>query len=362
MLEHSRRSTLQELRASFIDRVRNPKQQQQQQSCPFCDPSTFPPLLAVFPRLRGVTVDVAANRDSGLIWKAFCKATVREKRRVWVVCTGIGEGVLLSEEKRLGMKVRIVDGKVRRVWEIVRGLERDEVRRLVEYGWRSEGVGEAMRVSERVADGLLRLIWYYEVDGREADDGGDESASFRAEAGSSMSDGEEEQDAPTATGLESPTARLHRWLGLSTHTEAGRLAVNGSDEHMMPARTDLGTWRPAGNEIDKHMKSTRTVTGSQAGTPTREQRIPTGTTDGRNPKRSLASRWDTCHWSRDFLAPLNWALRVWLKRESGEQDHEYVKIVEGREVRDVIAAEKMKAALLEEFSRTPQRDEFRAGV
>jgi hypothetical protein len=39
-----------------------------------------------------------------------------------------------------------------------------------------------------------------------------------------------------------------------------------------------------------------------------------------------------------------------------------VKIVEGRGVRDIVAAEKMKIALLEEFSRTPQRGELRAGV
>jgi hypothetical protein len=315
-------------------------------------------LLAVFPRLRGVTVDVAANRDSGLVWRAFCKAVVREKRRVWVVCTGVGEGVLFSEEKRLGMKVRIVDGKLRRVWEIVKTLERDEVRRSVEYGWRSEGVGEAMRVSERVADGLLRLFWYYEVDSREADDG-DESASIRAEAGSPMSDDEEEQNAPTPTGIESPRVRLLCWLGLSAHTEVRSPAVDGTDGHMMPVRTDSGTWRPAGNENDKRMESADTVSGSHAGNPTREQRVSTGTKD---PKRPLASRWSTCHWSRDFLTPLNWALRVWLKREDGEQDHEYVKIVEGRGVRDIVAAEKMKIALLEEFSRTPQRGELRAGV
>jgi hypothetical protein len=79
-----------------------------------------------------VTVDVAANRDSGLVWEAFCEHAVRKKRRVWVVCTGVGEGVLMSGERRLGFKVRIVDRKINRAWEIVRELERDEVRRFVE--------------------------------------------------------------------------------------------------------------------------------------------------------------------------------------------------------------------------------------
>ena len=46
-------------------------------------------------------------------------------------------------------------------------------------------------------------------------------------------------------------------------------AVDGTDEHMMPARADSGTRRPAGDETDNHMKSTRLVTGSQAGNPTR---------------------------------------------------------------------------------------------
>lgn len=85
------------------------------------------------------------------------------------------------------MKVMIGDGKIRRVWEVVRGLGGDEVRRFVEYGWRSDGVWEAMRVSERVADGLLRVLWYYDVlCGREGGDG-DEGASVWAEDGSQMS-------------------------------------------------------------------------------------------------------------------------------------------------------------------------------
>lgn len=59
---------------------------------------------------------------------------------------------------------------------------------------------------------------------------------------------------------------------------------------------------------------------------------------------------------------MNWALRVWLKREDGKQDYEYVRIVEGGGLKDVLTAEKMKGALLEEFGRTPQRGECRAGV
>ena len=59
---------------------------------------------------------------------------------------------------------------------------------------------------------------------------------------------------------------------------------------------------------------------------------------------------------------MNWALRVWLKREDGKQDYEYVRIVEDGGLKDVLAAEKMKAALLEEFSRTSQRGEFCAGI
>jgi hypothetical protein len=86
----SHRSTLLGKRASRIDGIRRrlkrqqwqQQQQQKQQCCPFCDPSTFPPLLATFPRFRVVTVDVATNHDSGLVWRAFCKATVRKKRRV----------------------------------------------------------------------------------------------------------------------------------------------------------------------------------------------------------------------------------------------------------------------------------------
>ena len=141
------RHDVQSKRASCIDVVKRRPTPKQQQSCPFCDPSTFPPLQAIFPRLRSVTVDVAANRDSGLVWEAFCKDVVRKKRRIWVAYTGVGEGVLMSGERRFGVKVMIVDGKIRRVWEVVRGLGGDEVRRFVEYGWRSDGVWEAMRVS-----------------------------------------------------------------------------------------------------------------------------------------------------------------------------------------------------------------------
>lgn len=344
-------------RASCRLTKRRPKQKQQQQSCSFCNSSTFPPLLAVFPRLRVVTVDVAANRDSGLAWRAFCKATVRDKRRVWVAYTGIGEGVLVSEERRLGMKIRIVDGKMRRVWEIVAGLDRDEVRRFVEYGWRSEGVGEAMRLSERVADGLLRLCWYFDEGNRNAD-GGDEGVSIRAESGSLVVDDGNEQRASTRKGVECRTAHLHRWLGLSTYTESGGPAVDGSNEHMVLVRKDSG--RPACSEAHEQMRTNRT--GTKAANTIDDQRDLTGTKDIWSPKRPMALGWDACTWSRDFLTPLNWALRVWLMREIGDEDHEYVRIVEGGGIRDVVAAEDMKAILLEEFSSIPQRGEFRAGV
>jgi predicted patatin/cPLA2 family phospholipase len=59
---------------------------------------------------------------------------------------------------------------------------------------------------------------------------------------------------------------------------------------------------------------------------------------------------------------LNWALRVWLKREKRDQNHKYARIVEGGGVRDVVAAEKMMDALLEDFSNIPQSGELRAGV
>ena len=235
-------------------------------------------------------VDVAANRDSGLAWSASCKAAVQKKARLWMACTGIGEGVLMSEQKRLGMKVKIVDGKVKRVWEIVRELERDEARRYVEYGWRSEGVGKAMRVSERVADGLLRLLWFYGVGDREADDG-DENASVRAQAGSRIADSEEKLSASTRTGTESRIVRLHRWLGIhtadgsptcddgqawSTRTESEFPAIDGTDGHIMPTCTEG----------------------------------PTDTKDERDLKQPLVLKWDASHWDRDFLTPLNWALRV----------------------------------------------------
>ena len=93
-----------------------------------------------------------------------------------------------------------------------------------------------------------------------------------------------------------------------------------------------------------------------------EQNDFTDTKDGKRPKRPLDLKSDTCQWSRDYLTPLNRALRVWLKRDKGSQDHEHVRIVEGRGARDVVAAEKMKVELLEEFSNILQSDEFRAGV
>lgn len=118
------RNDVQPEQGSFINFKRRLRQSKQQQSCAFCDPSTFPPLPAILPRLRSVAVDVAANRDSGLVWEAFCEHAVRKKRHVWVTCTGVGEGVLMmSGERRLGMKVWIVDRKIKRVWEIVRELE-----------------------------------------------------------------------------------------------------------------------------------------------------------------------------------------------------------------------------------------------
>lgn len=263
-----------------------------------------------------------------------------------MACTGIGEGVLMNEGKRMGMKVRIVDGKMRRGWEIASELERDEVRRYVEYGWQSEGVGRAMRVLERVADGLLRVFWYYDGGCREEDDG-DESASVRAEAGSRMADGEDGQSASGHTGIESRTARVRRWLGLSIHTADGSPAYDENDGQRVSILTRFES--PAVDGLDGCIVPTRAEAS-------------TGTKEIKDPKLPLASGGDTCHWSRDFLTPLNWALRAWLKRGYGDEDHEYVRIVEGRGVRDVLTAEKMKTALLEEFGRSPQKGEFRAGV
>jgi len=50
------RHDVQSKRASFINIKRRLRQSKQQQSCPFCDPSTFPPLQAIFP--------AASQRDS----------------------------------------------------------------------------------------------------------------------------------------------------------------------------------------------------------------------------------------------------------------------------------------------------------
>jgi hypothetical protein len=200
-----------------------------------------------------------------------------------VACTDIGEGVLVSEEKRLGMKVIIVDRKVRRVWEIVSALGRDEVRRFVEYGWRGEGVGEAMRVSERVADGLLRLCWYSDAGSRDVDDG-DEGASLRTAAESQVVDDEDEKRAPIRAGIVCRTAHFHRWLGLSVHTGAGGPAVDGSDEHMVLVRKD--SERPACNESDEHMRSNRT--GTQATNETQEQGDPTGMNGDQEPEATTS--------------------------------------------------------------------------
>jgi hypothetical protein len=71
---------------------------------------------------------------------------VQKNRSVWVACTGIGEGVLQNEGMCFGMKIRIEDGKLKRVWEMVRALESNEVRHSVEDGMRSDGVREAMRI------------------------------------------------------------------------------------------------------------------------------------------------------------------------------------------------------------------------
>lgn len=257
------------------------------------------------------------------------------------------------------MKVTVVDGKMRRVWEIVKRLEGDEIRRFVEYGWRSEGVGQAMRVSERVAAGLLRMIWCFDVMSREADDG-DVSASVRAEAGSQVVDGKDEQRASNRTELEGRTAHLHRWLGLSSHIEVGSPEFDGNDRRIVPVRKDSG--QTASNESDEQVKSSRSHTGTWAADKTGEQRDTSGTNEDMKLERPQALKWDRSHWNRDFLTSLNWALRVWLKRGNGDQDHVYARIVESGGVRDVVAAEKMKAVLLEEFNSISQRGEFRAGV
>jgi len=126
-------------------------------------------LLAVFPRLREVTIDVTASREAGLVWQEFCKAAVLNHGRVWVACTGIEQGVLQNSKRNFGMEICIVDGKLKRVWEIVRRLEGKEVRHYVEDGMRRPGVRQAMRIAERVAHGLLHLFWFYDGYSRAAD-------------------------------------------------------------------------------------------------------------------------------------------------------------------------------------------------
>ena len=101
--------------------------------------------------------------------------------------------------------------------------------------------------------------------------------------------------------------------------------------------------------------STRTGTRRQAVNEKNEQRTFVLPKETGKPNRPLALRWDTCHWPWEFLTPLNWALRVWLKRDNDDQDQEYVRVIEGGGVRDMLAAEKMKVVLLEEMSRIPQR-------
>jgi hypothetical protein len=254
---------------------------------------------------------------------------------------------MMSGERRVGMKVWIVDGKIKGVWDVVRRLGRDEVRRFVEYGWRSDGVRQAMRVSERVADGILRLFWYCDVlCGREAGDGdGDEGASDLADDGSEVVvGGEDEQRVSDRTGIDSSTAHVCRWLGLSAHTKAESRAVNGTDENIATTASE----RLSDGKTDKHVRSAHTAADK-----INVQNDSSNAKDGRSPKRQLDLRWDTRQWSRDFLTPLNWALRVWLKPEKRDQNHKYARIVEGGGVRDVVAVERMRATLLEEFNKIP---------
>jgi hypothetical protein len=319
---------LQVKKRMFFPRQQKQRQQQQQhQSCPFCDPARFPPLMAVFPRLRRVSVDVAANRESGLVWRAFCKAAVQNNSRVWVACTGVGEGVLQDEERNFGMKICIVDGRLKRVWEIVRRLEREEVRGFVEDGMQSDGVREAMRVFERVADGLLRLFWFYDAHGRAVD-----HRSTRAEAGSLAVGGEDEYGASSGKDKESQAAHCYHWLNAV-------LTENGS---------------PVDNLYSRQESPSRIEARRRAADDERKQRTFVLPEDTGKPNRPLTLRW-TCHRTCDFLTPLNWALRVWLKRNGDDESREYVKVIESGGVKDVFAAEKMKAALLEEFGKIPQR-------
>jgi len=197
----------------------------------------------------------------------------------------------------------------------------------------------------RVADGLLRVFWYYDVlcGGEVIDE--DEGATVWAEDGSQVVvGGEDEQRVSDRTGIESSTAHVCRWLDLSAHTEVGSLSVDETDECIVSTGFEM----PLGDISDKHLRATHTGADKID-----EQNSSIGPEDGRNPKRPLDLRWTTRQWSRKFLTSLNWALRIWLKREKSDQDHEHVRIVEGGGVRDVVAVERMRATLLEEFNKIP---------
>lgn len=300
-LGHAHRNALQ-VRASCRDRRRR-KPQEQQQSCPFCDPSDFPPLLAVFPRLRRVTVDVAASRDSGLIWRAFCKAAVDNEIPIWVACTDVGEGVLQHEERKLGMQVKIVDGKLQRVWGIVKGLGKYEVKRFVFEGVLSDGVRRATRISARLAGDLLRLSWYYD-------------------------------------------ARNWNYDEQVAEARQAKLAARG--EHDVHDEQDEHEEHAEESDLDDQVEEL------ESGLPDKGPRSWH--------RRTLNLRWQTCSWTRDFLTAFNWALRVWLKRDNCDEDPGYVRIVEGCGVSDAFAAERMKRKLLAEFDSIPYRRAVRGGV
>lgn len=155
------------------------------------------------------------------------------------------------------------------------------------------------------------------------------------------------------TGIDSSTAHVCRWLGLSAHTKAESRAVNGTDENIATTASE----RLSDGKTDKHVRFAHTAADK-----INVQKDSSNAKDGRRPKRPLDLRWDTRQWSKDFLTPLNWALRVWLKPEKRDQNHKYARIVEGGGVRDVVVAEKMMDALLEDISNIPQSGKLRAGV
>lgn len=152
--DHTR---LQALRRAFPAK----DQQLGKDCCDLCNPFVFPNLLAFFPRLRSVEVDVGVNRDSELCWASFCRAVVQGREPVWVAWVGVGERVLRAEEG-LGLDVRVVDGKWRRVWKGVRALERGAVEGFVRFGVESVGVTALLRISEGVALKLLALMFWFD--------------------------------------------------------------------------------------------------------------------------------------------------------------------------------------------------------